>query len=167
MKIDGKRTDKLERLMIRIGFFSGLFILPAVGYLACLFYEHYNFDAWMLQWNQDICTIFSIPCPYPRYHDQESRPIFVVYMIKYVCSMLVGVTSNVWLYSGKTLISWRMFVDRIQGGGGAGGATGNLHVGANGIGGAGNIGIGGNNMTHALSANNKMSTTRGRGQAYV
>lgn len=99
MKGDGKRTDKLERLMIRIGFFSGLFILPAIGYLGCLFYEYCNFDAWMLQWNQDMCTIFSIPCPLTnRYHEHEARPLFVVYMIKYVCSMLVGVTSSVRIF---------------------------------------------------------------------
>lgn len=91
MKIDGKRTDKLERLMIRIGFFSGLFILPAIGLLGCLFYEYYNLDAWMLQWIQDMCIIFSIPCPFTsRHHEPESRPIFVIFMIKYVCSMLVG-----------------------------------------------------------------------------
>lgn len=154
MKIDGKRTDKLERLMIRIGFFSGLFILPAIGFLACLFYEYYFFDSWMLQWNQDICTIFSIPCPYPRYHEPESRPIFVVFMIKYVCSMLVGVTSSVWLYSGKTVVSWRMFVERLQGGGG----------GDRGGGGNGQHGIGGN-VGNVLGVSNKVNVARGRGQA--
>lgn len=44
MKNDGTRTDKLERLMARIGFFSALFILPSFVYLACLFYEYINFD---------------------------------------------------------------------------------------------------------------------------
>jgi hypothetical protein len=33
MKNDGSRTDKLERLMMRIGFFSALFILPSFVYL--------------------------------------------------------------------------------------------------------------------------------------
>lgn len=112
MKNDGTKTDKLERLMIRIGFFSGVFILPALGYLACLFYEYYNFDDWMVQWNWDMCKIFSIPCPTKR---QSDRPVFMVYMAKYVCSMLVGVTSSVWLWSGKTVLSWRMFVHRLQG----------------------------------------------------
>lgn len=112
MKHDGTRTDKLERLMIRIGIFSGVFIIPAVGYLACLFYEYYNFDNWMIQWNLDICRTFSIPCPLKR---PIERPNFMIYMAKYVCSMLVGVTSSVWLWSGKTIISWQMFAQRIQG----------------------------------------------------
>lgn len=117
MKIDGKRTDKLERLMLRIGFFSGLFILPAVGFLGCLFYEYYFFEDWMIQWNGDMCRIFSIPCPNRR--GDESRPIFQIFMFKYVCSMLVGVTSSVWLYSGKTVVSWRLFIERLQGTGGS------------------------------------------------
>lgn len=115
MKIDGKRTDKLERLMLRIGFFSGLFILPALGFLGCLYYEYYNFDDWMIQWNRDMCKIFSIPCPNIKPNATESRPIFQIFMFKYVCSMLVGVTSSVWLYSGKTVVSWRMFIERLQG----------------------------------------------------
>uniref|UniRef100_A0A1A9WE59 G-protein coupled receptors family 2 profile 2 domain-containing protein n=1 Tax=Glossina brevipalpis TaxID=37001 RepID=A0A1A9WE59_9MUSC len=104
MKTDGKRTDKLERLMMRIGFFSGLFILPALGYLGCLFYEYYNFDDWMIQWHRDICKPFSIPCPVVKANSPEARPIFQIYMVKYLCSMLVGVTSSVWLYSSKTVM---------------------------------------------------------------
>lgn len=116
MKIDGKRTDKLERLMLRIGFFSALFILPALGFLGCLFYEYYSFDDWMVQWNRDMCKIFSIPCPNPKTNNGgDDRPIFQLFMLKYVCSMLVGVTSSVWLCSGKTVTSWRMFAERMQG----------------------------------------------------
>lgn len=135
MKHDGTRTDKLERLMLRIGFFSGLFILPALGYLGCLFYEYYNFDDWMIQWNRQMCKLFSIPCPTTatmstmtmagggalKYGSagmmaqDEEKPIFHIYMVKYVCSMLVGVTSSVWLWSGKTVISWRQFAERLQG----------------------------------------------------
>uniref|UniRef100_A0A1B0D2J3 G-protein coupled receptors family 2 profile 2 domain-containing protein n=1 Tax=Phlebotomus papatasi TaxID=29031 RepID=A0A1B0D2J3_PHLPP len=115
MKHDGNRTDKLERLMMRIGFFSGLFILPSVGFLACLFYEYYSFDEWMIHWNRSMCTKFSTPCPLPRPHRDDQTPIFQIYMVKYVCSMLVGVTSSVWLWSGKTVVSWRLFIERLQG----------------------------------------------------
>lgn len=164
MKGDGKRTDKLERLMIRIGFFSGLFILPAIAYLACLFYEYFHFDAWMLQWNQDMCNKFSIPCSYTdRY--TESRPLFVIFMIKYVCSMLVGVTSSVWLYSGKTVVSWRKFIDKLQGATGGnmnGGMSGtNLGVLGNGI------TAGGNMMSMGTTKGTNTNSIRTRGQAYV
>lgn len=183
MKIDGKRTDKLERLMMRIGFFSALFVLPAVGFLACLFYEYYNFDEWMVQWNRDMCKMFSIPCPNRRPAGvEEARPLYWVFMAKYVFSMLVGVTSSVWLYSGKTVVSWRMFIERLHGGGAGGG--GGIHVGV-GMGGggmgAGGAGVGMMNDRAALAAsaalrgagvggNDAMPGgvgTRTRGTAYV
>lgn len=172
MKIDGKRTDKLERLMIRIGFFSGLFILPAVGLLGCLFYEYYNLDAWMLQWIQDMCIIFSIPCPFTnRHHEPESRPIFVIFMIKYVCSMLVGVTSSVWLYSSKTVVSWRRFIERVQGaGGGVGGIHGGhgvANVGTAAMGNLGTLGNGLNTGSANATSTTKTNMVRTRGQAYV
>lgn len=136
MKNDGTRTDKLERLMLRIGFFrwillvnstlscclflaficSALFILPSFVYLGCLFYEYLNFDDWMIQWNRSMCKKFSIPCPQsPPNSSREDKPIFSIFMLKYVCSMLVGITSSVWLCSGKTVASWKMFIERLKG----------------------------------------------------
>lgn len=116
MKNDGTRTEKLERLMMRIGFFSALFILPSFVYLGCLFYEYINFDDWMVQWNRNMCKKFSIPCPPPSATGKENKPIFIVFMLKYVCSMLVGITSMVWLCSGKTVSSWKLFIERLKGG---------------------------------------------------
>lgn len=116
MKHDGTRTDKLERLMLRIGFFSALFIMPSFVYLGCLFYEYLNFDTWMVNWNRNTCKIFSIPCPPPSLDNTENdKPLFEVYMVKYVSSMLVGITSSVWLWSSKTVTSWKLFVDRLKG----------------------------------------------------
>jgi len=113
MKNDGTRTDKLERLMLRIGFFSALFILPSFVYLGCLCYEYINFDDWMIQWNRSMCKKFSIPCPPPP--NSNEKPIFSIFMLKYVCSMLVGITSSVWLCSGKTVASWKVFIERLKG----------------------------------------------------
>lgn len=165
MKIDGKRTDKLERLMLRIGFFSALFVLPAVGYLACLFYEYHNFDEWMVQWNRDMCKMFSIPCPNRRpAGEPAARPLFWVFMAKYVFAMLVGVTSSVWLYSGKTVVSWRLFIERLQGGAGAGAhhaAGGHMGGGGGGIGTVDGCGIGMMNERAGLGATN--ATLRGAG----
>ncbi|CRL00025.1 CLUMA_CG013313, isoform A, partial [Clunio marinus] len=115
MKNDGTKTDKLERLMMRIGFFSTLFILPSFVYLGCLFYEYKNFDKWMIQFNRSMCKKFSIPCPPPLSITEDEKPIFIKFMLKYVCSMLVGITSSVWLCSGKTVASWKLFIERMKG----------------------------------------------------
>lgn len=98
--------------------------------------------------------------------------------------MLVGVTSSVWLYSSKTVVSWRKFIERLQGttthttniggGGGGGGGMGNganctMGVLGNGI----TLGTPAGNGTTtatATAANSKSGTAnlvRTRGQAYV
>lgn len=40
MKKEGSKTDKLERLMVKIGIFSVLYIVPASVVVGCYFYEH-------------------------------------------------------------------------------------------------------------------------------
>ncbi|XP_070502001.1 frizzled [Chironomus tepperi] len=114
-KNDGTRTDKLEKLMFRIVFFSILFVIPSFIYIGCLFYEWMYFDEWTLQWNRMTCKKFSIPCP-PQSSEDESKPIFAIFMLKYLCSMHVGITSGLtWLCSSKTIASWKAFIDRLRG----------------------------------------------------
>ena len=67
-----------------------------------------------------MCKIFTIPCPQPpittgTYNPDDEKPIFHIFMIKYVCSMLVGITSSVWLWSSKTVSSWKLFIERLKG----------------------------------------------------
>ena len=55
MKQDGSKTDKLEKLILRIGVFSVLYIVPVAVIIACLFYEQHSFSSWMLQWQDRLC----------------------------------------------------------------------------------------------------------------
>lgn len=114
MKHDGTKTDKLEKLMIRIGTFSVLYTVPALIVIACLFYEQANFDKWMLTWNRDMCNqnAYAIPCPLG---EETSRPEFEVFMIKYLMAMIVGITSSFWVWSSKTLTTWRLFFNHLRG----------------------------------------------------
>ncbi|KAK9879424.1 hypothetical protein WA026_006491 [Henosepilachna vigintioctopunctata] len=117
MKHDGTKTDKLEKLMIRIGIFSVLYTVPAVIIIGCLFYEHYYFEEWMLTWTRDMCkkhTKYAVPCPRVEKHNYKS-PQFEIFMIKYLMYMIVGITSSVWIWSGKTMHSWKVFFHRLQG----------------------------------------------------
>ncbi|PSN55458.1 Frizzled-1 [Blattella germanica] len=125
MKHDGTKTDKLEKLMIRIGVFSVLYTVPAVIVLACLFYEQAYFDHWMLSWNMDMCSrpgsnnnnnAYAIPCPVgERSRDLGFKPDFEVFMIKYLMALIVGITSSFWIWSGKTFTSWKEFLNRLRG----------------------------------------------------
>jgi frizzled protein 1/7 len=122
MKHDGTKTDKLEKLMIRIGVFSVMYTVPALVVLACLFFEQAYLDHWMLTWNMEMCskpgqhTAYSIPCPMgERARDLGRKPDFEVFMIKYLMALVVGITSSFWIWSGKTFNSWKEFFYRIRG----------------------------------------------------
>lgn len=105
----GAKADKLEKLMIRIGVFSVLYTVPASAVLACHLYESTFRDEWL--------GSIACPCRTPE------RPIYSVLMLKYFMALAVGITSGVWIWSGKTLDSWKRLWRRLFGGGvGASGA---------------------------------------------
>ncbi|KAL4657637.1 frizzled-8 [Arapaima gigas] len=101
IKQGGTKTDKLEKLMIRIGVFTVLYTVPATIIVACYFYEQHNRHEWEVTHN----------CSCPR-EPEQGRPDYAVFMLKYFMCLLVGITSGVWVWSGKTLESWRTFCTR-------------------------------------------------------
>lgn len=97
----GAKADKLEKLMIRIGVFSVLYTVPASAVLACHLYETIFRNEW----------ISSLACPCkPRI-----RPLYSVLMLKYFMALAVGITSGFWIWSGKTIDSWRKLWRRLFG----------------------------------------------------
>uniref|UniRef100_A0A3B3Q5W6 Frizzled class receptor 2 n=1 Tax=Paramormyrops kingsleyae TaxID=1676925 RepID=A0A3B3Q5W6_9TELE len=111
MKHDGTKTEKLERLMVRIGVFSVLYTVPATIVIACFFYEQAFREQWELSWISQNCKGLAIPCP--MHYMPRMMPDFTVYMIKYLMTLIVGITSGFWIWSGKTLHSWRKFYTRL------------------------------------------------------
>lgn len=89
---DGTKTDKLERLMVKIGVFSVLYTVPASCVVACYFYRVSN-------WSD------SQRAPRDSYAAAEMLRIFM--------SLLVGVTCGMWVWSAKTLHTWRRRVLRL------------------------------------------------------
>ncbi|XP_073947694.1 frizzled 2 isoform X2 [Choristoneura fumiferana] len=89
----GSKADKLEKLMIRIGVFSVLYAVPAGAVLGCLAYEAGGHAAWL---RRAACGARCGP-----------RPLYAALMLKYFMALAVGITSGVWIWSGKTLESWR------------------------------------------------------------
>lgn len=115
MKHDGTKTDKLEQLMIRIGIFSVLYTVPALIVIACLFYEQAYFYDWMTNWHHSLCEKkdYAMPCQHNSI--DSNMPMFDVFMIKYLMAMIVGITSSFWVWSSKTVTSWRQFLNHIRG----------------------------------------------------
>ncbi|XP_028030546.1 frizzled-2 [Bombyx mandarina] len=89
----GSKADKLEKLMIRIGVFSVLYAVPAGAVLACLAYEAAGHAGWL---RRAACGSRCGPAP-----------LYAALMLKYFMALAVGITSGVWIWSGKTLDSWR------------------------------------------------------------
>jgi len=123
MKSGGTKTDKLEKFMLRIGVFSFLYTVPAIIVIACLSHEQAYFDSWMLGWQQNKCTDpkwnGTIHCPNPKsaYHGSSTypKPEFVLFMIKHLMMLIVGISSGFWVWSSKTLATWTNFYRRIFG----------------------------------------------------
>ncbi|PAA74726.1 hypothetical protein BOX15_Mlig033728g1 [Macrostomum lignano] len=98
------KTYKLEKLMIRIGIFSILYTLPACVVIACHFYEAQLREAWLRGKTCRCLGQNQAPAPEPEYG---------VFMLRQFMQLAVGITSGVWVWSGKTLQTWRSFFYRL------------------------------------------------------
>ncbi|XP_076334517.1 frizzled-5-like [Tachypleus tridentatus] len=96
------KVEKLEKLMIRIGVFSVLYTVPATIVIGCYIYEQHFREAWERRHN--------CPCSNPAV-----RPDYSVFMLKYFMCLVVGITSGFWIWSGKTVDSWRRVYGRLCG----------------------------------------------------
>ncbi|XP_030633374.1 frizzled-4 [Chanos chanos] len=89
---DGTKTDKLERLMVKIGVFSVLYTVPATCVIACYFYQISNWEDFK----------------------QTARDSYMASeMLRIFMSLLVGITSGMWIWSAKTLHTWQRCSSRL------------------------------------------------------
>uniref|UniRef100_A0A8D2LAI3 Frizzled class receptor 10 n=2 Tax=Varanus komodoensis TaxID=61221 RepID=A0A8D2LAI3_VARKO len=106
MKTGGENTDKLEKLMVRIGVFSVLYTVPATCVIACYFYERLNVDYWKLLATQRKCKTGGqskhLDCTM-----SDSIPAVEIFMVKVFMLLVVGITSSMWIWTSKTLQSWQ------------------------------------------------------------
>lgn len=113
MKGDGAETEKLEKLMVRIGVLGALYAVPAAAVVACCFYEQNLRGQWDLGWRLQTCGRFAVPCPTGT--ARPAAPDFTVFMMKHLMTMVGGITAGFWVWSRKTLQSWRRFYQRLTG----------------------------------------------------
>ena len=113
LKNDGDKREKIEKLMIRIGVFSILYMVPAITVIGCLSYEQGNRAKWRKSWLDAFLRERSRCIVCPSTVGQE-RPDFAVFLVKYLMFLIVGVTSGFWVWSTKTLGSWRRFYTRLK-----------------------------------------------------
>lgn len=95
-------TRKLEKLMVRIGVFSVLYTLPATAVIACFVYEYSNMESWQQEVKRNCVNVVTDEC------NLGSRPKEEIYMVRYFMTLIVGITSGMWVWSSKTCQSWQM-----------------------------------------------------------
>ena len=123
---DYSKREKIEKLMIRIGVFSILYTVPALTVLGCLFYEQTNRELWKQSWFEgwklhkrclEITSEYQAGSTCPPRPIARYSPDFTVFMVKYLMYLIVGITSGFWIWSNKTLSSWKKFCWSFIGGG--------------------------------------------------
>ncbi|XP_015188840.1 PREDICTED: frizzled-9-like [Polistes dominula] len=100
----GRSATKLERLMTRLGIFAVLYVLPALGNLTCILQESSTKPRWRM-----LALLAALDCrsaencaPGPVYRAAGLE----VALLKPFLSLVIGVTSGMWVWSGKTCRAW-------------------------------------------------------------
>lgn len=100
----GRVATKLERLMTRLGIFALLYALPALGGLACALHESHVRPRW-----RTLALLAALDCrssqncvPGPVYRAAGLE----VALLRLFLSLVIGVTSGMWVWSGKTCRAW-------------------------------------------------------------
>ncbi|XP_061842071.1 frizzled-10 [Nerophis lumbriciformis] len=112
MKTEGENTDKLEKLMVRIGVFSVLYTVPATCVIACYFYERLNMDHWRTLAEKTTCKGGGGGGGDSECLMDASIPAVEVFMVKIFMLLVVGITSGMWIWTSKTLQSWQNVFSR-------------------------------------------------------
>uniref|UniRef100_A0A3B3TEZ3 Frizzled-3 n=1 Tax=Paramormyrops kingsleyae TaxID=1676925 RepID=A0A3B3TEZ3_9TELE len=105
--LEKENQDKLVKFMIRIGIFSVLYLVPLLVVIGCYFYEQSYRAVWETTWVMERCREYHIPCPYQV--EQTSRPDLVLFLMKYLMVLVVGIPSVFWVGSKKTCFEWASF----------------------------------------------------------
>ncbi|TKS81667.1 Frizzled-6 [Collichthys lucidus] len=109
---DERNQEKLKKFMIRIGVFSGLYLVPLVTLLACYTYEQSHRTTWENTWINDHCQEYSIPCSAKT--TELDRPDLSLFLVKYLMTLVVGISAVFWVSSKKTCSEWAYFFNRTR-----------------------------------------------------
>lgn len=99
---DVAKARKIGRLIMRVGLYSGLYILFNVILLILLLYEVARRDDWELDYlRQCRQTATGEDCT------ADNSPSFVAFLLKYISIFCIGISSTSWIFSSKTFAAWK------------------------------------------------------------
>lgn len=101
----GKKTEKLETLMIRIGMFSVLYSIPATILIACFLYELFQRPKWEVSYVSNCYSKSPGTCD--REEFVADANLLTFNLIKYLMMLVTGLSTGFWvLLSFKTANNW-------------------------------------------------------------
>lgn len=97
-----------DSLSTRLGFFSLLYIVPAVTVLSCDFYEYLNRDKWLAGDPLNVISriIKSTSSPLSEI-DQKKEITPEVFLLRTFMSLVTGFATCLWMLSVKGIEPWR------------------------------------------------------------
>ncbi|XP_008208661.1 frizzled-4 isoform X2 [Nasonia vitripennis] len=106
VRLAGRSATKLERLMTRLGVFAILYALPAFGSLACALREAHVRPRW-----RTLALLAALDCRssqncVPGPSSYRAAAGLEVALLRLFLSLVIGVTSGMWVWSGKTCRAW-------------------------------------------------------------
>ncbi|KAF7993849.1 hypothetical protein HCN44_011118 [Aphidius gifuensis] len=108
IRSSGKSSTKLERLMTRLGIFGVLYALPAIVELLCALHESSVRPKWreFALMTAEDCRLNNKCIPGPVYLSSGLE----VLLLRTFLSLFVGITSGMWVWSGKTCRAWSKLI---------------------------------------------------------
>ncbi|CAI2725606.1 unnamed protein product [Schistosoma spindalis] len=122
--------QKLNKLILRIGIFGILYTIPNIIILFSIGYELHNTYLWQLgiachchydigQYNQinnhnnnnneeeEEVLEPILPIALPIWN--SPKPQYIIFMLKHFMNLIIGITIGFWIWSNKTIESWKKF----------------------------------------------------------
>ncbi|KAH9596771.1 Frizzled-5 [Schistosoma haematobium] len=118
-------TQKLDKLILRIGIFGMLYTIPNLIILFSIGYELRHTYLWQLgiacHCHYDIGQYYQInnnqegekelepilPIALPVWN--SPKPEYIIIMLKHFMNLMIGIISGFWIWSNKTIQSWKQF----------------------------------------------------------
>lgn len=91
----------LEKLIIRVGVFVSVYMFPAIVLIGCFFYELLQRPNWVSI--QDNCA-----------NGNCTRANSSVLIVRMFMFMIIGVFTGVWIWSRKSLLSWKEMISNCN-----------------------------------------------------
>ncbi|CAG5096068.1 Oidioi.mRNA.OKI2018_I69.XSR.g14463.t1.cds [Oikopleura dioica] len=113
------KHEGLEKLMLKIGIFSSIYLIPGSILLGCYFYEYMYNDIWNKSWLNKYCNYendspygFTCSCDIKKEVEAvgHREPNFTFFMLRYFMMLIVGLSCGFWIWGEKTIASWKQFL---------------------------------------------------------